>query len=425
MRNSSPVYASTLKFFATASLALGVGAGCASGDGASLGDDLQATQSAVINGAVSTADDDAVILLAHYDPKTGEFGSCTGTMITENLVLTARHCVSKTDEGALCTPLGKPINGGKVYSDHPADTLYVFTGVAAPKFGSGDVKAAGRGVKVFTSGADTLCNSDIALVQLAKPIVGARLKQLRVDAPALLDEKIRSVGFGLTEKGRSPTNRLERRGVKVIQVGAGKGNPGGASSQEFEVGESICSGDSGGPAIAEASEAILGVVSRGGNGTGGDQANRAANCVGDAARNIYTALPPFRDLILSAAQEAGGEIWVEGGADPRLAVFGASCTDGAECRSGLCVPNGKGTSICSKACEADECGDGLACRKVIQAQAGSETICQAPLPAVAAAATPGGGGICSVGVATAPSSTGAVALLAALCVVLAARRKRA
>ena len=40
----------------------------------------------------------------------------------------------------------------------------------------------------------------------------------------------------------------------------------GLGAHEFMIGEGICSGDSGGPAFVQTTRAVIGVVSRGGNG---------------------------------------------------------------------------------------------------------------------------------------------------------------
>jgi hypothetical protein len=378
---------------------------------------VQSTSSSVINGAASTDADDAVVLLAHYDQTTGEFGTCTGTMITPTLVLTARHCVAQTDEGAYCSPAGKPISGGKVYKDHNADTLYAFTGARYPKFGSEKVTPAGRGEKIFNTGANTLCNNDIAIVKLAKPIAGVQIKAVRLEALPDVGETIRSVGFGLTEKGRAPANRLQREGIAVLRVGADAKSTGGSSDQEFQVGESICSGDSGGPGISERSGAILGVVSRGGNADSSGT-NRAANCVGESTRNIYTMVAPFKEFILATAAETGEEVWIEGEPDPRLTKFGESCTENSECRSGICVPGANGVNFCSKLCEADACGTGLTCRAGAPTQG---NICLPPPPVVAAT----GGGGCAVVPRDAGGSSRASLLLglAGFCAVVAAAKR--
>jgi hypothetical protein len=76
------------------------------------------------------------------------------------------------------------------------------------------------------------------------------------------------------------------------------------ASNEFELSESACSGDSGGPALSSAGKAVLGVVSRGGT------------CQGPSARPIYTKLSSFKDLLLTGYNLAGAKPLYENSESP-------------------------------------------------------------------------------------------------------------
>src|SRR5688572_21292826 len=82
---------------------------------------LGKNSSPIINGSADTSKNDSVVLIAIR--KNGQLqGDCTGTMVAPNLVLTARHCVSQTDEGALCKVDGTAYEGGSLGADfNPAD----------------------------------------------------------------------------------------------------------------------------------------------------------------------------------------------------------------------------------------------------------------------------------------------------------------
>jgi MYXO-CTERM domain-containing protein len=334
------------------------------------------TQQKVIKGTSSDPSQDAVVLLAYYDPSAGGFGACTGTLIAPNLVLTARHCVADTDHGAACDKDGSVLAGGAVRKTHKADALYVFTGKDRPNFYTGKVEEAGRGKKIIDDGATNLCNHDIALVLLQAPVKDAKLAQIRLDGDVTPGEVVTVVGWGVTEKTAEPKTRQQRTGVKIQEVGPADSFP-AVSPNEFQVGESICSGDSGGPALDEETLAIVGVVSRGGNQTGPNQSDPAASCI--AGNNLYTKISPFKDMILKAFEMAEAEPWIEGGPDPRLLKPNVACTEAAECRSNLCLgdPAQAGVNTCAQVCEADaDCTEpGQKC-----VASGGSKVCRSPEP---------------------------------------------
>jgi hypothetical protein len=269
-----------------------------------------AATSAIVNGADSDDSQDAVVLVLHYDAlsKDGSAG-CTGTLLAPRLVLTARHCVAVTDPQAACASDGTPLAGGAVHDDFDATKLYVFAGRTRPDFLSGTPIGA-KGRKIIDDGADTLCNHDVALVLLDRPLAGAKIAPIRLDGGPKKGEALTLVGWGITQATNTPETRQTKTGVKILDVGPADG----LAPAEFLVGEGGCAGDSGGPALSVETGAVIGSLSRGGNGTGDTGAD---GCVGGT--NVYTSAASFRDMILSAYEEAGQEPWLEGGVDPTLA----------------------------------------------------------------------------------------------------------
>lgn len=353
-------------------LAASLVAACSSDGGAS-GEALGQSRSAVIKGKASTSDQDAVVLLIHYESSDPYgVGACTGALLSDRVVLTARHCVADTDEAAACDEKGKPIQGGSVRGNHKASSLYVFTGKDRPDFSSGKVEPAAQGSKILDDGSKTLCNSDIAVVILDKPVKNAKIMPIRLDAEVEKGETITSVGWGVTERTPQPDQRMQRSGVRVTSVGPDGDALPPVAPNEFQVGESICSGDSGGPAVA-ASGAVVGVVSRGGNGRGTTSNDPSANCIG--AQNLYTKVTPFKDLVLKAFELTEGEPWIEGGPDPRLAIAGTACDDGAQCRSNLCIadPGQANATTCATDCSAADCPEGTICTTE-----GEAKVCRSP-----------------------------------------------
>ncbi len=383
------------------------------------GENVGQASSPVIKGKNSDKSQDAVVLLIHYDPAAGQVASCTGTLLSPRLVLTARHCVADTDESAACDVAGTPLAQGVVRGNHPATTMYVFTGPTRPDFQAGNVKPSGVGMKILDDGGKNLCNHDIAMVVLKEPIADAKISPIRLDGAITRGEIVTAIGWGVTEKTPSPDIRQQRTGIKVIGIGPDDTGNSAVPPNEFQVGESICSGDSGGPALADTG-AIIGVVSRGGNATRPNPQDPSSGCIG--GENLYTKVAPFKDFILGGYALVEADPWYENGADPRLAKPGVTCTDGAECRSNHCLatdPKQASVTTCAEDCSASACPDGQVCKTEGEVQ-----VCRAPAaPAKATTTTTGG---CAAGAAqSSPHGViGSVALGLAALVALRRRRSR-
>jgi hypothetical protein len=212
------------------------------------------------------------------------------------------------------------------------------------------------------------------MVILKDPIKNAKIAQIRLDSPILKTDILTAVGWGVTDTTPEPMTRQQRGGIKIEGIGPDAMTELPLPPNEFQVGESICSGDSGGPALA-ASNAIVGIVSRGGNNTQPDPNNPSATCIG--AENIYTKVAPFKDFIVAGLAMVGAEPWYEGGPDPRLAKPDAACTAASDCRSNICVadPAQANALACAQDCSTDPtaCPDGQTCTTVDSAQ-----ICRTP-----------------------------------------------
>lgn len=282
----------------------------ACGDAKSSDEAAASVASPILAGRASDASQDAVVLVMRYEGgRAATLGGCTGTLLTPRLVLTARHCVADTDESSVCTSEGKATRGGRIRQNYAPNSLFVFPGTTRPDLLNDGLSRVARGKEIIDDGAETLCNHDIALVLLDRDFPDAPVASVRLAAKPAVGERLTAVGWGFTEATPEPETRQQREDVGVLTVGPDA--PSGLGSAEFLTGEAGCQGDSGGPLFAE-SGAVVGILSRGGNGTKAPPPESCAN-----AHNVYVATAGFRDLILAAAERAGDGVWAEGESVPQ------------------------------------------------------------------------------------------------------------
>ncbi len=295
-------------------------------------DGVGVAHDSIVNGTASGADDDAVVLIFTHVPEKdtpqGQYYlNCTGVLLAPNLVLTARHCVSETSNGNFTCKMDGSLGtgtGGKVLADFTPAESHVLVGAKLPDT-LDPTTFPGTGSSYVHDSATVLCNADVALIVLAKPIADAKIAPIRLDAPVTPDEGLSVVGWGATVTDFLPSQRQRRDGVTVVEVGPSSTfHVGGQlGANEFLASESVCTGDSGGPAFDAKTGAVVGVVSRGPNG--GITTN-GSGCVGTQHTFMQTA--PFKGLVMEAFAQAGGEPWLEGQPAPGQGTGGGGTGGG-------------------------------------------------------------------------------------------------
>lgn len=194
---------------------------------------------------------------------------CTGTLIDDDLVLTAHHCVVKrgatgdfttvaVDPAALQIELGGDyLAWGTVGARH----------VVMPPCG-----AAGGG-------------GDVAIVVLERKLVGIATMTPRLDRAPRIGEPVDPIGFGRCALSDDGVHRELRPGGLVS----------GTTQETFVMQASICPGDSGGPVIARGSHEVVGVVSQ--SAMDGDARTRSVTVLAriDAYRAVFAAARQIAD----------------------------------------------------------------------------------------------------------------------------------
>jgi len=196
-------------------------------------------QSAIISGTVSTTAQDAVVLLATFEP---ELHICTGTLVAPNLVLTARHCTSQVDDSSVACPVQN--NKGVFGADLDMTKIFVYAGVNAPTgvINRTAAQAKGKSLVVDTK-QTTMCGGDIALIVLDRPITDKPVAKIRFGSNAKAGETLNIVGYGTTQTGNFSDQRMTRA-VPVKSVGPVASTEGRTlSAGEFTLGEGDCRGD--------------------------------------------------------------------------------------------------------------------------------------------------------------------------------------
>lgn len=253
-------------------------------------------QQPIVYGEVSSEGDDTVVYLLSR-PAQGDAVFCTGTVVAPNLVATALHCVTHSTIGLFsCEPDGSLTAPDRADGTigrlvEPAEiSVYVGPNIVG-------ARPVTHGARLLGTGSTQICRGDLAFIILQDPL-DVPVSSVRLSYGVERGDFVRVVGYGETET-YGDSGRHVREGRRVIDVGPlSEDQPSiTAAPRTFVVNEGPCHGDSGGPAFAEDTGALVGVYSLAAGQT----------CTTVGVRNVYTHLSTYSSFVLDAFAAAGAE----------------------------------------------------------------------------------------------------------------------
>lgn len=248
----------------------------------------QESQTKVVNGQ-ETADNPYVVSLVW-----GGQSGCTGTLIRDNVVLTAGHCI---DDRQLISP---------------PDWVEVGAVVGQPQ----NTQSAVAGYHVeprwnLNQSGNYNYDYDIALIFLQAPIRGLAIPYSSLSPSSLIGQTIRAIGYGV-DNGFQQSGAGIKRTVDLT-IRSADTNYFIASWLEGQP-QDTCQGDSGGPALYlnNGRYEVLGVVSNGPNYCQGSTRYTTANDHRDFLSNTIST---FERNGVQAFQEVGDVITPDRGSE--------------------------------------------------------------------------------------------------------------
>jgi V8-like Glu-specific endopeptidase len=188
--------------------------------------------------------------------------TCSGSLIEEDRVLTAHHCLSQRGRG-----------GSMLELDVAPEDVRVELGGDPFAWGEVAVRAIVAPDCGYSGG-----EGDIAILVLERRLVGIATRHVNLGDPPQAGTPIEPIGFGRCLWGGSAGGRAIRKGGPIQEVW----------KRDFRVEASICPGDSGGPAVSGTNGEILGVISQAAMDANPDTRDRAEFTRVDAWRPIFT-----------------------------------------------------------------------------------------------------------------------------------------
>ena len=269
-------------------------------------------------------------------------GTCTSSLVSPHVVLTARHCLVGEDD-VMVSPSSVLISvgtGPSFTASYHASALYTIEGATTLSIAAG-------------------APDDLGLVVLTEAAVETPLVMDFESPSSFVGQSLTSIGFGRTPDGTVGIKRTVTTHVSSFQLGL------------FWTPPSVCPGDSGGPGIGPDGH-IYGVAVVYENAPG--DVSGALVC--GTAVGGYNPIDIHMDWIRSIIQSTGDACFphaetcdaldddCDGTIDEGCLADGAPCDDASTCLSLRCEAIG-GSHVCTRACDPTRgpanCAAGLRC----------------------------------------------------------------
>jgi hypothetical protein len=241
---------------------------------------LAAAKSSIVGGKLDTSHKGVVSLLSQVEG--GYYPSCSGTLLTQNLVLTAQHCVAALDSSD-----GASVECGKTKFNATTRPSRLLISVEA-NVGQEGLNPYRVAEVWVPPGTSDVCGRDVALLLLSGsgvPASSATPIEPRLTRDLAPNEVFAAIGYGLQdpgdETGETAGHRMQVTNAQVFCGGTACGTN-MVAENEFIADSPVCSGDSGGPALDNDGR-VSGVTSR------GDQ---------ECTVGIYSSVAAWRDFIV-------------------------------------------------------------------------------------------------------------------------------